>query len=32
LFRVPSTISYTVSKLEEDLGVQLFDASARASC
>ena len=25
LFRVPSTISYTVSKLEEDLGVQLFD-------
>lgn len=25
LFRVPSTISYTVSKLEEDLGVPLFD-------
>ena len=25
LFRVPSTISYTVSKLEEDLGVRLFD-------
>jgi len=25
LFRVPSTISYTVAKLEEDLGVQLFD-------
>lgn len=25
LFRVPSTISYTVTKLEEDLGVQLFD-------
>ncbi|NML62920.1 LysR family transcriptional regulator [Massilia sp. RP-1-19] len=24
LFRVPSTISYTVSKLEEDLGVPLF--------
>jgi DNA-binding transcriptional LysR family regulator len=24
LFRVPSTISYTVSKLEDDLGVQLF--------
>jgi DNA-binding transcriptional LysR family regulator len=24
LFRVPSTISYTVAKLEEDLGVQLF--------
>lgn len=24
LFRVPSTISYTVTKLEEDLGVQLF--------
>ncbi|HEX9172217.1 MAG TPA: LysR substrate-binding domain-containing protein [Telluria sp.] len=25
LFRVPSTISYTISKLEEDLGVQLFE-------
>jgi DNA-binding transcriptional LysR family regulator len=25
LHRVPSTISYTVSKLEEDLGVQLFE-------
>jgi hypothetical protein len=25
LYRVPSTISYTVSKLEEDLGVQLFE-------
>ncbi|HJV73736.1 MAG TPA: LysR substrate-binding domain-containing protein [Noviherbaspirillum sp.] len=25
LFRVPSTISYTVSKLEEELGVQLFE-------
>jgi DNA-binding transcriptional LysR family regulator len=25
LFRVPSTISYIVSKLEEDLGVQLFE-------
>jgi len=25
LFRVPSTISYTVSKLEEDLGVALFE-------
>ena len=25
LFRVPSTISYTVSKLEEDLGVPLFE-------
>ncbi|HVK94058.1 MAG TPA: LysR family transcriptional regulator [Noviherbaspirillum sp.] len=25
LFRVPSTISYTVGKLEEDLGVQLFE-------
>jgi len=24
LYKVPSTISYTVSKLEEDLGVQLF--------
>ncbi len=24
LFRVPSTISYSVSKLEEDLGVQVF--------
>lgn len=27
LFRVPSTISYTVSKLEEDLGVHLFERS-----
>jgi DNA-binding transcriptional LysR family regulator len=25
MFRVPSTISYTVGKLEEDLGVQLFE-------
>ena len=25
LFRVPSTISYAVSKLEEDLGVRVFD-------
>jgi DNA-binding transcriptional LysR family regulator len=25
LFRVPSTISYTVAKLEEDLGVRLFE-------
>ena len=25
LFRVPSTISYTVAKLEEDLGVKLFE-------
>lgn len=25
MFRVPSTISYTVSKLEDDLGVRLFD-------
>ena len=25
LFRVPSTISYTVSKLEQDLGVQVFE-------
>ena len=25
LFRVPSTISYTVGKLEDDLGVQLFE-------
>ncbi len=25
LHKVPSTISYTVAKLEEDLGVQLFD-------
>jgi hypothetical protein len=25
LFRVPPTISYTVSKLEEDLGVPLFE-------
>jgi DNA-binding transcriptional LysR family regulator len=25
LFRVPSTISYSVSKLEDDLGVQIFE-------
>lgn len=25
MFRVPSTISYTVGKLEEDLGIQLFE-------
>lgn len=25
LFRVPSTISYTITKLESDLGVQLFE-------
>ena len=25
LFRVPSTISYSVAKLEEDLGIQLFE-------
>jgi DNA-binding transcriptional LysR family regulator len=25
LYKVPSTISYTVSKLEEDLGVQIFE-------
>jgi DNA-binding transcriptional LysR family regulator len=29
LFRVPSAISYTVYKLEEDLGVVLFDRSRR---
>jgi DNA-binding transcriptional LysR family regulator len=29
LFRVPSAISYTVNKLEEDLGVALFDRSKR---
>ncbi|WP_323751084.1 LysR family transcriptional regulator [Marinobacter sp.] len=29
LFRVPSAISYTVNKLEEDLGVPLFDRSRR---
>lgn len=27
LFKVPSTISYTVAKLEEDLGVRLFERS-----
>src|SRR5690554_6569105 len=27
LFRVPSAISYTVQKLEEDLGVEIFDRS-----
>ncbi|MGZ8252709.1 MAG: LysR family transcriptional regulator, partial [Methylophilaceae bacterium] len=25
LFKVPSTISYTVGKLEQDLGVKLFE-------
>jgi DNA-binding transcriptional LysR family regulator len=29
LFRVPSAISYTVSKLEEDLNIALFDRSKR---
>lgn len=29
LHRVPSAISYTINKLEEDLGVQLFDRSKR---
>ena len=29
LFRVPSAVSYTVNKLEEDLGVELFDRSRR---
>lgn len=27
LFRVPSAISYTVQKLEEDLGIEIFDRS-----
>lgn len=29
LFRVPSAVSYTVNKLEQDLGVELFDRSRR---
>lgn len=29
LHRVPSAISYTISKLEEDLGVEVFDRSKR---
>jgi DNA-binding transcriptional LysR family regulator len=29
LFRVPSAISYTVSKLEDELGIALFDRSKR---
>lgn len=29
LFRVPSAVSYTVSKLEEELGIELFDRSRR---
>ena len=29
LYRVPSAISYTVSKLEEDLGVSIFDRTKR---
>ncbi len=29
LFRVPSAVSYTISKLEEDLGVELFDRRRR---
>src|SRR5690606_16688689 len=29
LFRVPSAVSYTINKLEEDLGVGLFDRRRR---
>src|SRR5919199_3106227 len=27
LFRVPSAVSYTIHKLEQDLGVRIFDRS-----
>ena len=32
LFKVPSALTYTVKKLEEDLGVALFDRSRQKRC
>lgn len=32
LHRIPSAVSYTINKLEEDLGVALFDRSHAPDC